>query len=627
MAEAAAGTTAQAEAMSATAAAVNSADKAGRGGVTPTFSAGKYRSNQPYLFQTVPAKVIKSRLPDGTDLLLDVHGPTHRYVDAQTGWTWTRAGGDWIDAKLVRHGSTPWFSVPVGDAQGATAVKAYSGDVTAALKQCQSTARWCAMLLTWRNAPRSIAGKFHPSLPAPSIVVVYKNGQTATLNCRLVAVNSASASGPNSTSASVPLPAFVEFDRPTAEVVSATLKFTVTEHWSGNLPMIDGFLIDPPVNAEPVVSGLAARAGRLDEGLAGQAPVIGVHRYVDGSVMSDFVHPEPINFGAEKNYDPAIYNNGATDLTKLPHLGLGKWIQAGDKWDLVSSAYRGDGFQALASGLGAMRLAMPAAVGVVDGSVVGSSGTLAGNSMIFLPEALFGRLARIFVRYYFRIGTPYKATQANRKHVYNSPGYPVWTTYAGKFGIAPDHSTATGGVSGSSGGGEGWQMRHAWYDCDAETGGPDEGGWASGYHLYDFYYQNPKGYNYGHGDGTGEEERWGQRGGLGGMLYAGQWYCIETELQLNSLTSDSPGFLPDGVLRTWIDGRLAYQRPGMVFRSAPVSQHPYSPDRVRPCRELGVRGLWLNWFHGGKTLATFDRTSFYTGLAWSQEYIGPMKLS
>jgi hypothetical protein len=42
-------------------------------------------------------------------------------------------------------------------------------------------------------------------------------------------------------------------------------------------------------------------------------------------------------------------------------------------------------------------------------------------------------------------------------------------------------------------------------------------------------------------------------------------------------------------------------------------------------RQLGVRGLWLNWFHGGKTLATFDRTSFYTGLVWAQQYIGPMK--
>ena len=48
---------------------------------------------------------------------------------------------------------------------------------------------------------------------------------------------------------------------------------------------------------------------------------------------------------------------------------------------------------------------------------------------------------------------------------------------------------------------------------------------------------------------------------------------------------------------------------------------------IRACRELGVRGLWLNWFHGGKTVATIDRTSFYTGLVYGTSYIGPMKTS
>jgi hypothetical protein len=47
---------------------------------------------------------------------------------------------------------------------------------------------------------------------------------------------------------------------------------------------------------------------------------------------------------------------------------------------------------------------------------------------------------------------------------------------------------------------------------------------------------------------------------------------------------------------------------------------------MRPCRELGVKGLWLNWFHGGQTPSTVDRVLFYTGLAWGKDYIGPMSM-
>ncbi len=220
------------------------------------------------------------------------------------------------------------------------------------------------------------------------------------------------------------------------------------------------------------------------------------------------------------------------------------------------------------------------------------------------------------------MGLPYKITPDKRFEVYNAPGVPVWTSMDGKFGIAPDHSTAYGGFSGSAGGGGGWQMRLAWYDCDANVGGPDEGGIAVGYHLYDFNNQNPPGYNYGSTDTVGQQN-WGQRGGLGGVLYAGHWYCIETELLLNSLPATG-GFNPDGALRAWINGRLVYERPDMVFRTAPTNQFPYLPDQLRPARSLGVRNLLFNWYHGGKTLNSIDRSAFYTGLVLSKEYIGPM---
>jgi hypothetical protein len=585
---------------------------------------GKYRPTQPYLFQAVSAKVIPKRLSDGVDFAHDIFGPTWQYVDFQAGWPWTRSGGDWIDANLVRHGATPWFSAPV-TGSGSTLIRAYQVDVTRALSHCFAANRWCAFLLTSPNAARAMAGLFHPTQAAPYIEVTYRSGVRARLACRILASNSTSGYGPSTTSPSVSLPAFTEFDRPSAEVIAATLNFVITEHWSGNNPTVNGFLLDPPVNADPVQSGVSAGSGLLDAGIHTQPGVIGAHRYVDGTTLADFALFDSLNINAEHVFDPAIYGTGSTDLTKLPHRGLGKWINTSNDWSLVPSSYRGEAFEPLAPGLGAIRIQMPKQPGVTDGSTVGVSGTTAGNGMIYLPEAMFGRLGRIFVRYYFRLGGPYVSTKANRRHVYQSAGRSEWTTNAGKWGIGPDHSTSWGGVSGTSGGPYGWQMRNSWYDCDAETGGPSEGGWATGYHLYDFLQNNPTGHNYGGPNGTAQQERWGQRGGLGGVLYAGKWYCVETELKLNTISNTAPGFLPDGELRTWIDGRLSYERTGMVFRNGPLPNLAPVVNQLRPCRELGVRGLWLNWFHGGKTVSTFDRVSFYSGLVYGTQYIGPMK--
>lgn len=595
----------------------------------PPNPSGTYRNAQPNLFQSVSRRTIASRLPGGADMLWDIFGPTRRYVDFHTGWEWSQPGGDWIDRNLTRHGTQPWLSVPVDKAIGATAAAAYSADISAALQFVQTTQRWCAFMLTAKNAERAIAGVDNSAHTAPFIDVTYSNGLRARLACRLVALNSASSTGPATTSADYPLPVFVEFERPTHAVLAATLNFVVTQHWSGNNPLLEAFVLDPPVSTSFGPPGIAALAGRADDGITTLAPVIGAHRYIDGAVLSDFVHAGDGNFGVERNYDPALFGTGPTDVMKFPHTGLGKWVNADSRWALVDSTYTGEGFAPLASGIGALRIHMPAEPGVHDGSIVGYSGTLAGNAKLFLPEPLFGRLDRLFVRYYVRLGLPLQTPVEKRYHVYhddtNSPNRFAWTDYSGKFGIGPDHTTSYGGVSGTSGGGRGWQMRLGWAECDAGTGGPDEGGWAPGFHLYDYLTNNPPGYNYGAMQ-TSAEERWGQRSGVGGVLYAGRWYCIETELKLNTISTAAPRFTPDGELRAWVDGRLAYERTGMVFRT-PRDAFAFDSESLRPCRELGIAALWLNWYHGGKTVATIDRTLFYTGLVWSTQYIGPMKLT
>jgi hypothetical protein len=590
----------------------------------------KYRAGQPYLFQTIRQRYVPSRLPLGSPLDRELFGPTYDYVDRYVGWAWNHRGGDWIDANGVQQGTVPWFSVLTSAASGSSAVAAYRVDATKLVKFVQVNNRFCAIRLVSPNAPRSLAGTASTKYAKPFIDVRYVGGTQVRLACRVTAVTSSGSTMSNTMQESCALPLLLEFERPTAPVESATLNFVVTQHWSGSNPVINGFLLDPPMNVDPVRPGVAATAGRLDEGLDQNPSIIGVHRYLDGTNRSAYIAADKINVGAEREFDPAIWGRGPRDTTLLPHRHLGKWLNAGDNWDFVNSSYTGEGFQALAPGLGALRVHMDGSASLTNGSVVGYGGTLAANGFIFLPEELFGRLGRIFVRHYFRLGStggmPYQPNVADRLHVYNdaSRTTPAWTDCAGKFGIMPEHVTSSGGVSGSAGGGAGWQMRMSWSDCDNGMGGPDEAGWSAGYHLYDFYWRNPKGYNYS-GD-SGNKAKLGQRGGLGGILYANEWYCMESEIKLNTAMPQSPGYLPDGELRTWIDGRLAFERTGMVFRTLPILNETYSPTRMRPCRELGVRGLWFNWFHGGKTLNVKDRTIFVTGLAWGKDYIGPMTL-
>ena len=141
------------------------------------------------------------------------------------------------------------------------------------------------------------------------------------------------------------------------------------------------------------------------------------------------------------------------------------------------------------------------------------------------------------------------------------------------------------------------------------------------------------------GAGSLKPHGWGK---VGGVLYARRWYCIETELKLNSV--DKPGIKPDGTphiingvqqfwtadgeLRVWVDGMLAWEDTGMIFRTLPKRALPPSRDKlltIYPIRELGVRSLLLNTYVGGTSPSTRPHMHYYAGLAYGTEYIGPMR--
>jgi hypothetical protein len=586
------------------------------------------RSGQQYLFQSAAQSLVPTRVAGGEDLRHDVYGPTAEYVDRFCAWPWSRTGGDWLDRRGERHGPVPWFSLSLGKAPQ-VGTQVHPIDVTATLQWVQQRDRWCALLLRATGRFLRIAGIQNPIVGGPTIRVVYEDGRIDRLRCRVAAQvtsNSSSTMAPTAL-----LPAFLEFDRPNAPLRDATLFVAVVD--SPGAAQLDGFVLDPPADSPVREPGLADALAPLDADLQRHPAVIGVHRYLDGSRLEDFVVADRLNVWDERAFDPSLWGEGPAQHDKLPHRGVGRWVNVSTpphQLSMVDSRYRGDSFAPLAPGVGAMRLHMPVPPSLGDGAIVGYGGTTGANAMIFMPEPLLGRLDRIFVRYYLRIGEtqpPGGMSDVRRRYqVYpdESRRLPRWTDRAGKFGITPEHTTNYGGVSGSSGMGYGWQMRLSWAECDAGTGGPDENGWSPGFHLHDFNQRQPSGHNYALG--PRHMAAWGQRNGWGGMLYLNRWYCLETELKLNTVHAGAPGYRPDGALRSWVDGRLCFEREGMVFRALPLFDPGKQAGRYRACRELGVRALWMNWFHGGMTPNSVERTLFVTGLAWGHERIGPMRL-
>jgi hypothetical protein len=603
----------------------------------PPGPSAAYRNGQAYLFNSIVAASEPARILTGSALALDVVGAMRRYVDF-AGWRWVNDGGDWYDRDSVAQGSNAWASIAVPAAGGAVT---YAVPFTDALQHVQTQNRWNAWIVS-RSAsgPRTVAGRFNGNPDyRPRIEVVYGDGSSATLACRVSAFMGSGNTAPTQSGAEMAMSTqsgtgewALEFDRPTRAVQSATLYFTVTNHWGASNTLRFN-PANPPLNTDGVTTGLAASYTR-DVGIEAAPTVIFAHRYHDGSTLAQYSYSgPPLNIELDSSWDPALAG-GASDTSKLPHAAAGKWLGS---WDaggasVVDSSYSGENFEPLTTGMGALRVLMDKHPGIADGVEGGQNGTAAANSFLILPFEKIG-VRRLFLRYYMRVGTrhmakPYRALLADKFHVYKL-GVPTWTDMAGKCSIGFSHKTKRGGNSGTAGGGYGWTMRQEFSDYIQDPNAPSAGGWYRGWSWYD-YQNNPAGHNYGGGNVLPREDNsLAQRGGLGAVMYADRWYCVEEEVYMNSVNVENaatPGqyWTPDGYLRAWIDGRLVYEKTGLVMRSLPiVSPIPgYQPG----VRDLGVRELWFNWFHGGLTRNSIDRVVFISGLVCAESRIGPMTL-
>ena len=427
-------------------------------------------------------------------------------------------------------------------------------------------------------------------------------------------------------------------------------------------------LADPPLNVEPVGSGLAASYTR-DAGIAGHSSVIFSHRYQDGSIRRDFILQSQdntigsIDWGARAPFDPALWG-GTANTSRLPHVGLGKWIGGignfpgqGDSdpyLTVVPSTYTGDGFVPLAPGLGAMRVSMPKGTTlangtgspIVDGSSVFGSQPYV-DARMFMPEPKFGVLSEAWLRYYVFIDASYNPTLADKKNFYEDGTTPRWIDMGGKWLIGFSHWSAYGGNNNYGGGGHGWSMRPEFADnmTDMDSKAPQYRSVGTGLSIVDLqsgynpagaptanpgpYGQPPAHASYA-GTLTTNQREMGQRGGLMARLYPGRWYCIEEHIKLNSVATanvaegDGRLWQADGQIEWYLDGRLAMTKGGLVFRALPAN--PGDGTLRNPAREIGIADIWMNFYHGGVTPNTYIRNYFVSGLVVAEQRVGPMNL-
>lgn len=92
--------------------------------------------------------------------------------------------------------------------------------------------------------------------------------------------------------------------------------------------------------------------------------------------------------------------------------------------------------------------------------------------------------------------------------------------------------------------------------------------------------------------------------GHAGVLDKSRWYSIEQYVKLNT-----PG-RNDGIIRGWVDGRLAFERTNVVFRHT---------------ADLKIEEAWMNIYHGGTQHTPRDITMYIDNLVIAKQYIGPMK--
>ncbi|MGD8237603.1 MAG: DNRLRE domain-containing protein [Armatimonadota bacterium] len=179
----------------------------------------------------------------------------------------------------------------------------------------------------------------------------------------------------------------------------------------------------------------------------------------------------------------------------------------------------------------------------------------------------------IFFRYYLRFGDDWNQTLQGGK----MPGI------SGTYGVAGWGGRKVDGT-------DGWSARGSFYYSI-----PDDNPLAGTTPIGTYCYHADMRGNYGN--------VWLWQEGYRGFLRNNRWYCVEQYLKMNT-----PGET-DGIIRAWIDGRPAFEKTDIRFRTV---------DKLK------IEQIWMNVYHGGTKPSPRDQHLFIDNVVIAKKYIGPM---
>lgn len=185
----------------------------------------------------------------------------------------------------------------------------------------------------------------------------------------------------------------------------------------------------------------------------------------------------------------------------------------------------------------------------------------------------------VYFRYYLRFGSDWEQSVDGGK----LPG--ISGTY-GRAGWGGRRSDGTNG----------WSARGAYRRGIPRVNNPLAGRTAIGSYIYHADQEST------YGDINLWTQGWGAEG-RGGILENERWVSLETYVRMNT-----PGE-PDGIVRAWVDGVLAYERTDLRFRTVDT---------------LSIERIWMNIYHGGTAVSPADQHAFIDNVVVARSYIGPM---
>jgi hypothetical protein len=103
--------------------------------------------------------------------------------------------------------------------------------------------------------------------------------------------------------------------------------------------------------------------------------------------------------------------------------------------------------------------------------------------------------------------------------------------------------------------------------------------------------------------------RYGEHWQFTPRLEHGRWHCVEMHCKLNTPGEAGQKGERNGVLRGWIDGKLAFEKNDIRFRDAD---------------SLKIEQIWMNVYHGGATAVPDQDIHLYLdNVVIAREAIGP----